>query len=209
MSPTIFQGCGDLSYLDVKELSPGGVDRFWRTIVNCASVARSRTPDPIVPCDHPNPPAQAHLSNVVASAAPKTISRLPNTQAMRTLSQDPNINPPGDPQYLLVCINAKHSTILDHIEVGCQSNDEYMFRQIHDAYHRIRTVNEWRVSLLIPSWLCHLFHGISMRLPRIPSLLNRLKYLSLLQNVLGQTSLYKIASADFVRVGHIFSFCVP
>jgi hypothetical protein len=27
--------------------------------------------------------------------------------------------------------------------------------------------------------------------------------------VLGQTSLYKIASADFVRVGHIFSFFVP
>jgi hypothetical protein len=127
MSPIIFQGCGDLSCLDVKELSPGRVDRFRRTIIKCASVARSRTQDPIVPCDQANTPAQAHLSNVVAPSAPKTISRLPNTQAMRTLSQGPNINRLGDPQYLHVCINAKHSTILDYIEVGCQSNNEYIF----------------------------------------------------------------------------------
>ncbi|KAJ0132375.1 hypothetical protein HZ326_24554 [Fusarium oxysporum f. sp. albedinis] len=113
MSPIIFQGCGDLSCLDVNELSPGGVDRFRRTIINCASVARSRTQDPIVPCDQANPPAQAHLSDVVAPSAPKTISRLPNTQAMRILSQDPNINRPGDPQYFPVRINAKHSTVLD------------------------------------------------------------------------------------------------
>ncbi|KAG6996420.1 hypothetical protein FocnCong_v015264 [Fusarium oxysporum f. sp. conglutinans] len=64
-------GCGDLSCLDVKELSPGRVDRFRRTIIKCASVARSRTQDPIVPCDQANTPAQAHLSNVVAPSAPK------------------------------------------------------------------------------------------------------------------------------------------
>ena len=166
----------------------------------------------MAPYDQPNPPAQAHLYNVTSppfniSPAPQpTTSRLPNIQAMHTLSQDPNPNTPGDPQYLLVCINAKHSPVLIHIEVDCQGNDQYMFQQIHDAYRRIRMVNEWRLSSLVPSWLCDLFYGISTRLPRIPSPLNRLKCLSLLRNALGQTSLHKIASADFVRVGHILLF---
>ncbi|ENH75855.1 Nephrocystin-3 [Fusarium oxysporum f. sp. cubense race 1] len=115
-------GCGRLSYLDVKELSPGGVDRFRRRIVNCASVARDRSQGPGVPSDQPNPPVLAHLRGAISppfiiSPPPQPItSRLPNIQAVHTLSQDPSSDPPQDPQYLLVCINAKYSPVPVHIE---------------------------------------------------------------------------------------------
>ncbi|RKK67138.1 hypothetical protein BFJ69_g14766 [Fusarium oxysporum] len=110
-------GCGNASYLDVKELSPGGVDRFRRRIVDYASTARGQTQDSIIPCDQPNPPAQAHLSSSTAISPTQSTTTGPTgIQAMRTLSQGPNINPPGDPQYLIVCINAKRSTVHRHIE---------------------------------------------------------------------------------------------
>ncbi|RKK06959.1 hypothetical protein BFJ66_g16171 [Fusarium oxysporum f. sp. cepae] len=110
-------GCGNTSYLDVKELSPGGVDRFRRRIVDYASTARGQTQDSIIPCDQPNPPAQAHLSSSTAMSPSQSTTTGPTgIQAMRTLSQGPNINPPGDPQYLIVCINAKRSTVHRHIE---------------------------------------------------------------------------------------------
>lgn len=203
-----YQGCGNASYLDVKELSPGGVDRFRRRIVDYASTARGQTQDSIIPCDQPNPPAQAHLSSSTAMSPSQSTTTGPTgIQAMRTLSQGPNINPPGDPQYLIVCINAKRSTVHRHIEVSCHSNDQYMFREIKEAYDQIRLENQWKVSLLIPPWVYHSFNAISTRLPRISSLLDRLTPFPMAPNTLGQLSLFKIASADFVRVCHTLFLC--
>lgn len=121
-------------------------------------------------------------------------------QVANPISLDSRPSSAEDPQFLLVCINTKHYTVLEHFNVSPHGNDQHMFKQIRDAYRNIRGENEWRISLLVPTWLSNLWYLISAKLPSLPSPLNSLNVLSALRITLGQIQFQRIASADFVRV---------
>lgn len=105
----------------------------------------------------------------------------------------------GDPEYILLCINTKNSTALAHIETSLLSSDQYLFRQIFDEYQRVRRVNEWRVSSIIPSWVKTSLHWISTRVPSPPSRIGWLLSPLSLRNIWRGLHLHKITSGDFVR----------
>jgi hypothetical protein len=68
-------------------------------------------------------------------------SSLPGFQATSLTAVDLDLNPPEKTQFLLVCINTRHTTILEHVDVSNYSNDQHMFKQIGDVYRNTRTKN--------------------------------------------------------------------
>ena len=130
-----------------------------------------------------------------------TSPRLENMHAVSISFQARGLDAHEDPQYLLLCVNTKNSTALVHVEVGSLSSDQYLFHHIPQEYQRVRSEHEWRISLLIPSWIHKLLHSISARLPKLPSSPARILFLPIISNALAKLHLHKIVSGDFVQVG--------
>lgn len=152
---TCSQSCGEFAYLDVRELSPGGIERFRRRISAFGIWMRSPGESPTM---FLRPPRQALLAPATDVAFQSGNSTHPEAQ----LSEPPQLADhnrtrhaatqprDSDPQYLLLCVNTKSSTSLAHIDVRSFTSDQYLFQEIRESYRRIREENEWKISMIIP-----------------------------------------------------------
>jgi hypothetical protein len=186
--------------------------------VRSTSVVKKQALDSETSPGSPNPPnlpsfpAPARMRSMVSQTFETShhrgsaTSSLPSSQAASITSLDLSPSSPEKPQFLLVCINTKHTTILEHLDVSSYGNDQHMFKQIRDIYRTVRLENEWRLLLLVPAWLRNLTRSISAKLPSLPSPLNRLDFLPMIWLALSQMNFHTIASADFVRVRNISRF---
>ncbi len=77
--------------------------------------------------------------------------------------------------------------VLAHVEVGSFSSDQFLFREIRNAYEQVMKDRGWRIGMLLPQRLRNALSGA-------PKLLSRIF------QAVSSIHLYKIASADFVRV---------
>ncbi|KAI1330599.1 hypothetical protein F5Y16DRAFT_338820 [Xylariaceae sp. FL0255] len=84
------------------------------------------------------------------------------------------------------------------MEVGCLSNDQYLFRRISHEYEKIRRDHEWRLSLVMPQSVSDFFDRyVSKNWPSLSSYGSNL--LTKLCNALAKARVHTIASGDFVR----------
>ncbi|QKX54876.1 uncharacterized protein TRUGW13939_01966 [Talaromyces rugulosus] len=149
-------GCGELSYVDVRELSPGGIERFRQRLIKSVAAVRSR-PQPSPNSNEITLPPKAQLRssrNGPQPSLPQSLHRISsefaNTEAHRNASEPRNLHALGDPQYLLVCVNTKNSTALVHVDVSSIGSDEFLFQNISSGYKSVRRAHEWRFALLVP-----------------------------------------------------------
>jgi hypothetical protein len=191
--------------LDVRELSPGGIGRFQSRLTSCAAAVNSQVPNRTV-YNYPTAPPQAHLGSNNNEAQRSHTNSPPSESSHRgyfhsanPLSRTQEQEAPGDHQYLLLCVNTKNSTTLLHINVSNFGNDQYLFEDISREYKNIRRKQEWKMSFLIPDWAETLFNKILALLPKHTSLSSWL-YLPALSITFHEPQLYKVSSADFVRV---------
>jgi hypothetical protein len=136
---TVFKGCGDLRYLDVDELEPGGADELQELLNVDASQSSSSVPAK---------PIQAYLVPQITQhdggqSRPAQTSPMfvPNERC--SLSSFTNFSRPAmeapNPKYLIVCINTKRGLVIPHhIEVSSIANDQFLFEQINLAYLSVR-----------------------------------------------------------------------
>ncbi len=206
MSNTFFQGCGELSYVDVKELSPGGIQRFRQrlTASSRAAMIDPRSPQTLT---SPTTPAQAYLRNNTNLHHSPTRLQGPspplpdNDQATGIENRNSSSTSQGIPQYLLLCVNTKSSTTLVQLEIGSISNDQYLFERISQEYQKVRRDYEWHISRIIPSSVSRLLYAPYLL---FPPLLNFYNSFPMLHNALSKAHIHTIASGDFVRVGTQF-----
>ncbi|KAL3474343.1 hypothetical protein BJX99DRAFT_260451 [Aspergillus californicus] len=199
-------GCGEASYIDVKELSPGGLKRFRQRLLASAAAVRAR-PQGLGGSSQPAQPPHAHMN---PSPRPAGVARNEGRQTV-SLEQLPllpypgesqavsNVYPSQDSQYLLLCVNTRKSTVLVHVDLGSVFSDEYLFQQIRQEYQRVREQHEWRIVKAVPSCIRKFFIKVSARLPSFPPLPNFLNYLSVVSHAVRGAHLHKIASGDYVR----------
>ncbi|KAJ6028867.1 hypothetical protein N7540_004443 [Penicillium herquei] len=195
-------GCGELSYLDVRELSAGGLERFRRRLLNSVAAVGTQSQNPPGSI-RLEPPPQAHLNTGLSSNLPiqnrvphhlsSPSTQLEDTQAGSATSQN------HDPQFVLLCMNTKNSTVLVHIEVSSLTNDQYFFQQMYQEYRRVREKHEFSFSMIVPLWIRNFFCAVSTRLSRLLSLSRLFHFPSILRPTLPEMRLFKIASGDFVR----------
>lgn len=200
------QGCGDLSYLDVKGLSEDGIENFRRRILNSTAAVRGRAQNFATPSHEPSAPTPAHLGQDTSASARgdqaqinSGVQRRP-LQALDHLITSATAGTPSTPQFLLLCINTKNSTILTQIEVSTFTSDECLFREIRLAYQKAREEHEWRVCMFFPEWARNGTESLFAWLPGLPALPNYINLFSILRHTLGAARLHRVSSADFVRV---------
>ncbi|KAI1422361.1 hypothetical protein F5Y12DRAFT_763192 [Xylaria sp. FL1777] len=195
-------GCGELSYLDVKELSPGGMQRFRQRLTASSRTAMMHPQSP-QNSTSPTLPAQAYLRNNTNSQHLPTQFQGPSSplpedyQATSIESQTSSSNSQRPiPQYLLLCVNTKSSTTLLQLEISSISNDQYLFEKISQEYQRVRRDYEWHISRIIPSSVSRLLYTPCLLFPPLQNLYNSFQ---ILRNALGKAHVHTIASGDFVR----------
>jgi hypothetical protein len=127
-----------------------------------------------------------------ASAGPTTLRPLPaGGSSAQTAASSLHSE---DARFLLLCINTKASTVLENLDVGSLTNDEYLFKSISEEYRRVREEHEFQLFDIVPIWLCKLLQRISACIPQFVCIRQRLNC------AIGDLGLYKIKSGDFVRV---------
>jgi hypothetical protein len=154
--------------------------------------------------NQPAYPAQVHFGSIPGTLHTRTQSSQnfplstfqPGNPAVTVCRTQTGVEiPTNDLQYLLLCVNTKNSTVLINIELGSVcNNDEYLFKQIQDAYQRARSQHEWQLTSIIPSFVHKLLCKVVARLLRWSNFPRRLC------NILGNIRLQKIAYGDFVQV---------
>lgn len=198
-----------MTYLDIKELSPGGARRFQQKVLDCVATVSSGQENPSSSSSEPRYPPKAHAKDNRRSARSRKDSwplpMLPRRPQQSPSSgsaprvQDPQ--PPQEPQYLLLCVNTRSSTTLLHVEVSDFTNDQYLFQEVQQAYHRARENHEWRASMVVPTWLRKSICWASQILSKIAPFPDSFKLFSVRSSwVFRSMSLHRIGSADFVRV---------
>lgn len=202
------KSCGELVYLDLRELKPGGIQRFWERLN--AFIVRSghQSPDGVPP----TPPPQVHMRSDVpaiqtdSGAAQPGVQRYRPSQSSQGGATVPAITTAQnvEPQFLLLCINTKNSTTLAHVEVGSLTSDQYLFQEVSKAYQKTREGHQWGISMVLPAWLSDLCQRTSKWLSRFWLLPDSPNMFSLLSRVYSTARLYRVASGDFVRVRLIF-----
>ncbi|KAK2061000.1 hypothetical protein LY76DRAFT_682354 [Colletotrichum caudatum] len=195
-------------FLDVRELSPGGLGRFRERLARDGlakfPAAQGSTTD--VPSALAPPPA-AHLRS---ERSPSTASlqrsdlesssfaTRPPASSTSSWSEEPAPREePSGFQYLLVCVNQKSLPMLVHIECGSFENDQYLCREILENYRMIREGATWKTSFLVPLSIAAVMNGVSEFLEqRTPG---RLRWMSRLFRSLSDISFFQMDSGDFVR----------
>lgn len=191
---------------------PGGADKFEQRLLNCVATLQQESPNIASP--PPQHPPQAHLQGNRRATQPHAVSdevnippqqdtqRSDDASSLDCESAVPGQGSPlsGEAQYLLLCVNTRNSTVLVHVEVGALTNDEYLFRDIHQAYRTARENHEWRFSMMVPLWTRNLAHQFSKCLPSLPLLPASMNFLPMLSRTFHSAHVHKIASGDFVRV---------
>ncbi|KAG6362806.1 hypothetical protein INS49_007900 [Diaporthe citri] len=147
-----FCGCGQHTYIDVKELEPGSVESEWRSISESSAIARRA-----------HSPQSSESSGGQLPASPSPVHLGPtshrNTASPNSPSQEtphvprPYLNPASaispalsgatrrDPMFLLICINGKaYKTLaeLRCLDINDSYNDELLIRGILNQYQQAR-----------------------------------------------------------------------
>lgn len=150
------QGCGKLTFIDVRELAPGGIIQF-RTEIRQAcerGAAASQTSDPARPSHYPTPPAQAHIATADASVPtpddPRNRTRQTHVEEVTHGNERAPEEYPQTQQYLLLCINTRRFRVLRHVDIEPLIDDAEFFRRIRSKYEETRRDHEWKLLLLIP-----------------------------------------------------------
>jgi len=198
---SISQGCGDELYVDVKELLPGGIERFKQRLLEAAAAIRRRAQSSTDRASLPASPPPAHLifpnqtSPGSAGLRDRESNHSLSTQSVfqSIVTQSQTLAVPRNLRYVLLCVNTKRLKALTQVEVGFFQNDEFLFRGIREAYMRIRRPNEWKLSKSLPSFP----RWMRARFPI------HLDVWSKFIAWLGDSSIHIPQTADFVRV------CLP
>ncbi|RDW79078.1 uncharacterized protein DSM5745_05930 [Aspergillus mulundensis] len=142
--------------------------------------ARGSTGNPLVPYHFPSQSIPAE-----------------NIQAYSTTPQI------QDAQFVLLCMSARSSTVLVHIEVSTLTNDHYFFQQVRQEYQKLCHEQGFRLSRIVPLWACNFGRAIAMRLPRLPSVWPLFRFRWIHFSAMPEIHLHKIVSGDFVRFSPI------
>ncbi|KAL2859366.1 hypothetical protein BJX68DRAFT_261805 [Aspergillus pseudodeflectus] len=193
-------GCGERVYVDVKEILPGGLNKFRARLLASVNGVRDRLQHS-ASSGSPQAPPQAHLRSsstagfagrsVIPSSTPASYT--PDQVRGATGQRGSATTQPEDYKFLLLCINTKTSTVLENLEVGSFDNDEFLFRAMSQEYRRVREEHEFKIMDIVPLWACKLIRNVARRLPHFVRIPEGLRY------YMSGISLYKIHSADFVR----------
>ncbi|KAK1984156.1 hypothetical protein LZ30DRAFT_652214 [Colletotrichum cereale] len=200
--------CGDSMFLDVRELSPGGVGRFRERLARdgLANFAAAQDSTANVPSGL-SPPPPAHLrSERSQSTASRQSSELESSSSTTRLTTSSASSWSDEPvpqeepstfQYLLVCVNQKSLPILIHIECSSFENDQYLCQKILENYRMIREGATWKTSFLFPISIGTVMSKVSRFLEeKTPSWL---QWISRLFQSVSEISFFKMDSGDFVR----------
>lgn len=206
-------------FVDVKELSPGGIHRFRQRFAK-DGLARLLTPsDPMTNQDTTvgddsrggiSAPPPAHLrsgrdqstSSSQNSGSSSSQSRQGPSAPINDASGSEKVAlPPGQqetPQYLLLCVNQKSLPVLDHIDCSSFRNDQYLFQQISGRYRTIRDGSAWRIPLLFPAFVCALVGKATAFLKqKTPSWL---EWMFQFFRKLSEASLFEMHTGEYVKV---------
>lgn len=206
------QACGENMFLDVKELSLGGVVRFCNGLSKNGatnivlyppsedSTAGPSTPLPAYFRPTRNQSDSPHRAESSSDGMPSSSSgRRPSTPTSTTSWSENDVSIPGltqGPQYLLMCIKRKGLHTLVQVECSSFKNDQYLFQEILKEYTALREASEWKPSSLLPLWS-------RSTLKRASTLLQHHGWVgSILQPLssLAKIRFYKMSTADFVKV---------
>ncbi|KAF4999074.1 hypothetical protein FDECE_11633 [Fusarium decemcellulare] len=140
------QGCGDLEYLDVEELAPGGAAEFQQAIREDARVVRHHAPGGSNSYGVA-PPAPAHLDlpqsgrgqNQACPTLPSINSSIPTPPGTTSSGQASSRRATTiERKCLLVRVNTKRQlTKLENIDVSPVTNDQFLFDEIRRVYYDI------------------------------------------------------------------------
>lgn len=160
------QGCGRHTYIDVRELRPGGAKAIRRSITENAAAVRRRTHPPVQGVSPSNPPLstppRAHQHSAwppnSSSNQPQPLSGLPllpSFVASSVLCVGQSNNTQFRPKFLLICVEGNsYKTLpeLRYLDVSEYENDEKLLRGILEQYEEVRKVDHWTMFLLVPAW---------------------------------------------------------
>lgn len=121
-------------YLDVREISVGGVDRFRQRILASSRAVQTQEQTGSVHSRLQIPP-QGHLGNISATLGSRSRYILSDHRPPQSTPRENSlacITSPSDQSsnLLLLCINTKGSMALSHVEVASLTNDQQLFEQI-------------------------------------------------------------------------------
>lgn len=206
-------------FLDVKELSPGGVQRFRQRfakdgLARLLGVSYAMTDQDMTAGDNPRSgisvPPPVHLRSERGQSTSSTQSPGPSnspsgkgpsapvndTSGSEEVALSPG--PQNTPQYLLLCINQKSLPVLDHIYCSSFGNDQYLFQQISGRYRTIREGSAWRIPFLFPAFVCALVgRAMASLRQKTPSWL---EWMFQFFRKLSEASLFEMHTGEYVKV---------
>ncbi|KAF7520040.1 hypothetical protein G7054_g12904 [Neopestalotiopsis clavispora] len=160
---TYICGCGELCYIDVEDVVPGGAAELEADIRKKAALIRSRNPDGHSPSrDNIQTPARVHFSasrlsrngeqGTPIQPLPTSSQQSQGRNVTDALSQEQSVEIEAVAQkYLLLCVNTKHGLVkLVHIDVSDHRNDQFLFQEIRNEYMIARQGHDWNVATLFP-----------------------------------------------------------
>lgn len=206
-------------FLDVKELSPGGIRRF-RQGFEKDGLARLLNPsNPMTDQDATagddsrsgvSAPPPAHLrsergqftsSPQIPEPSSFKLGKGPSAPVNDTAESGEVALPPGQrntPQYLLLCVNEKSLPVLEHIDCSFLRNDQVLFQQISGRYRTIRDKSTWRISLIFPAFVCVLAGRVATFLRHNTPCW--FEWVFHFFQGLAEANLYKMSKGDYVQV---------
>ncbi|KAF9880770.1 hypothetical protein CkaCkLH20_01812 [Colletotrichum karsti] len=199
--------CGDYTFLDVREISPGGLQRFRQRLAShglsniIAASAPSEFPDGL------SPPPSAYLGTARSRSVTSQNSGLTSSRRSSLSTQPTSLSwsedeaPPEDeqtiPQYLLLCVNQKSLPELIHINCRPFHNDQYLCQQILKEYQITRDKSTWRPSLLVHAKLLAVLSGVSSFLEKKTP--HCLEWIFRFSRSVSEISFFQMDTGDFVR----------
>ncbi|KAK0371040.1 hypothetical protein CLIM01_11618 [Colletotrichum limetticola] len=210
--------CDDHMFLDIKELQPGGAQRFRQRLVKDglarlitpydSTTAQGSTADQDLQSSVSLPPPahfrseRSQYSSSRQNSGPNTFSSRPGSSPLpsdTSGSEEVAFCPEeqNTPQYLLLCVNQKSLPVLDHIDCNYFGNDQYLFQHILERYQIIRAGSTWRIPLLFPPLVCEILEkGVTFLRQNTPSWLN---WMFQFFQKLSEASLFVMHTGDYVQ----------
>lgn len=213
------QGCGRHTYIDVKEIEPGGVESVRQNIMKNAAAVRSRPNHPQGAHESSSPLATPSPVHPVSSST-RTSPRIGSTQtratALPSLPTAPLMNtvtsssaPPQD-MHLLVCVAAREFQTLAkvrHVDIAHDWNDGMLLRALLREYEEARRGQQWSISSLLPALPAKLGGLLVFRFPFAERTLSGIRDSSIWdvwRNLVPDgglwAPLHMPSTADFVKV---------
>lgn len=201
-------------FLDIKELKPGGAQRFRQRFVKDGLARLITSNDPTTaqgstagqdsqssvslppPVHFRSEGSQSGSSR--QSSGPDTFLSTPMSDISRPEEVAFHSEERNTPQYLLLCVNQKRLPVLEHIDCSYLWNDQYLFQNILESYQTIREESTWRISLLFPQLVCAILNkGVVFLRQNTPSWLD---WIFQFFERLSEASLFNMHTGEYVRV---------